>query len=89
MLRQVFVQRAGHCAFSPAETVAALQMLLNRVNTGRWDDSALQPSALNAAAQAQGPSMNQIFGFTLTPSFISYAPPPYPRPHSKGSPISA
>jgi len=87
MLRQVFVHRAGHCAFAPAETVSALQVLLNRLDTGRWDEAALQPAALNAAAQSQGDAMNQIFGFSLTPSFIDYAPPPYPRPHARGSPI--
>jgi len=33
LLRQVFVHRAGHCTFTPADTIAALQALLNRLNT--------------------------------------------------------
>ena len=37
MLRQIFVARAGHCAFTPAETISAVQVLLNRVRTGRWN----------------------------------------------------
>jgi len=36
LLRQVFVHRAGHCAFTPAETVTAVQTLENRLATGRW-----------------------------------------------------
>ena len=87
MLRQVFVHRAGHCAFSPAEIVAALQLLVRRLDTGRWDDAALQPSALNAAAANQGASANQFFGLTLQPSFVAFKPAPYPRPFYKGSPI--
>ena len=36
LLRQVFVNRAGHCAFTPAETISAAQDLLSRLATGRW-----------------------------------------------------
>src|ERR1700731_287613 len=35
-LRQTFVSRAGHCTFTPAETIAAVGTLLNRVETGHW-----------------------------------------------------
>ena len=89
MLRQVFVHRAGHCAFTPAETISAVQVLLNRIDSGSWDEATLQPAALNAAAKSQGEAMNQIFGFSLTPAFVAYAPPPYPRPHAKGAAIPA
>ena len=37
LLRQVFVHRAGHCAFTPAETITAVQVLLNRLHTGYWN----------------------------------------------------
>jgi prolyl oligopeptidase family protein len=89
LLRQVFVHRAGHCIFSPAETIAALQVLLNRIDSGRWDGPSLEPVALNGAAQAQGSELSQIFGFTLTPAFVDYTPPAHPRPHSKGAAIDA
>jgi prolyl oligopeptidase family protein len=89
MLRQVFVHRAGHCAFTTAETVALFQVLLKRLDTGRWDESALQPAALNAAALAQGSPLNQIVGFSFAPSFVTYSPAAYPRPHAKGAPIPA
>lgn len=89
MLRQVFVHRAGHCTFTPAETVAAVQVLLRRIDTGRWDDGALEPQALNAAALAQGQSASQFFGRRFDPSFVSYVPGRYPRPFAKGATIPA
>ena len=73
MLRQVFVHRAGHCAFTTAETIAAFQVLVKRLDTGRWDGAALQPEALNAAATSLGASANQIFGRTFDPSFNIFA----------------
>src|SRR4029077_19486432 len=36
LLRQVFVHRAGHCTFTPAETITAVQTLENRLSTGQW-----------------------------------------------------
>src|SRR5207249_4151071 len=62
LLRQVFVHRAGHCAFTPGETIVALEVLLKRLDTGRWDDAAMTPHALDDAAAAQGASANQVFG---------------------------
>jgi pimeloyl-ACP methyl ester carboxylesterase len=87
MLRQTFVHRAGHCAFTEAETVAALQVLLERLDTGQWDDSALQPAALNTAALAQGDLENVFFGAATPPAFVAFSPAPYPRPFAKGSSI--
>src|SRR5437667_300915 len=87
MLRQLFVHRAGHCTFTPGETIAGLQVLLERLDTGRWDASALQPAALNTEALAQGAGANQFFGLALEPSFVAHTPAPYPRPHAKGQAI--
>ena len=58
LLRQIFVSRAGHCAFTPAETITAAQALLRRLATGHWNDGALRPGSLNAAAAALGPDDN-------------------------------
>jgi pimeloyl-ACP methyl ester carboxylesterase len=82
LLRQVFVHRAGHCAFTPAETVTAVQTLENRLATGRWHVPS--PPAMNAQAAAMGPQLN-IFsaggGVTATPpAFLSYSPARYLRP---------
>ena len=81
LLRQVFVHRAGHCAFSGAETIAVIQQMIKRLDTGQWDDSALQPAALNSAAQALGDSYQTVGGFFITPAaFAPFTPGPYPRP---------
>jgi hypothetical protein len=51
LLRQAYVGGTGHCAFQPAETIAALHAVEHRIDTGRWD-RVTQPDALNAAAVA-------------------------------------
>jgi pimeloyl-ACP methyl ester carboxylesterase len=84
LLRQIFVSRAGHCAFTPAETITAAQVLLNRLATGRWNEQALQPSALNANASALGSAYNIYESgssvVATAPEFVSYRPDVYPRP---------
>jgi len=73
LLREVFVHRAGHCTFTPAETVAALKALISRVDTGHWA-GVTDPDTLNASATALG-SLN------LAPaSFISFEPAQFLRP---------
>jgi hypothetical protein len=81
-LRQTFVSRAGHCAFTPAETIAAVGTLLNRVETGHW--SAVDANTLNGDATALGPNLN-IFpsGGSIVPTppaFVEFLSGPYPRP---------
>jgi hypothetical protein len=79
-LRQLFVARAGHCSFTPAETIVAIQDLLGRVTTGHWNDTLLQPAELNASAAALGTAYN-ILGTGPTPAaFTTFEPGPYPRP---------
>ena len=53
LLRQAYVQRQGHCNFTPAELVAGVLAVQHRVERGRWDDVA-DPSALQARATALG-----------------------------------
>jgi len=71
-LRRTFVHRAGHCTFTPAETVTALGNLIDRLDNGRWPD--LDPSTLNAEAAALGP-LN-----VAPPSFLRFGPAPFLRP---------
>ncbi|MGW2638188.1 alpha/beta hydrolase [Streptomyces sp. NPDC001348] len=52
LLRQAYVERQGHCAFTTAETVAALHALEHRVDTGGW--GAATPAALQRSATALG-----------------------------------
>jgi pimeloyl-ACP methyl ester carboxylesterase len=84
LLRQVFVHRAGHCAFTPAETITAAQILLQRLATGRWSDGATEPGPMNAAAAALGPAYNVFTSGSqlvpTAPAFLNYRPPLYLRP---------
>jgi len=98
LLRQIFVSRAGHCAFTPAETITAAQTLLNRLATGHWNRQALQPASLNTAATDLGGAYNiysapdgtcpvgsPVDGFCPTaPAFTPYRPAPYLRPFDLG-----
>ncbi len=81
-LRQIFVHRAGHCTFTPAETAAALQLLLNRLNSGVW--APLDANVLNATALSLGPIFNLLatpFGvFSVPPDYFDFSPSPYLRP---------
>ena len=36
LLKQLYVDRPGHCAFTDDETLAALDVLIQRLNDGRW-----------------------------------------------------
>ena len=83
LLRQVFVNRAGHCAFTPAETITAVKVLLNRISSGQWHPGALTPDQMNAQAAALGPKYNVFISTSLVatpPAFLSFSPPPYLRP---------
>ena len=85
MLRQVFVHRAGHCTFSPAETISAFQTLIHRLDSGRWEDST-NPDAMNTQAAALGSGSNLIFvgsppvAVPAGPSFIDFQPDKFLRP---------
>ncbi|MDQ2811147.1 MAG: hypothetical protein M3Z75_04515 [Actinomycetota bacterium] len=88
LLRQIFVHRAGHCAFTPAETITAVQTLESRIASGHWNVPA--PAGLNAEAAALGPQYN-IYSLDGTveptaPAFIRYRPARYLRPFDLFSP---
>src|SRR5580658_7653511 len=82
-LRRTFVSRAGHCAFTPAETIAAVETLVARLDTGRWKN--VDASDLNNAATALGPAFNlyvttQGAVVPTPPAYIEFEPRPYLRP---------
>jgi pimeloyl-ACP methyl ester carboxylesterase len=81
LLRQTFVDRAGHCAFTPAETIAAVETLLQRLETGSWPST--EANLLNGDAAALGPQFNIYeVGTTIVPTppaFIDFTPAPYLR----------
>lgn len=74
LLRQVFVHRAGHCAFTPAETITAFQTLINRLDTGQWTGTT-DPATMNAEATALGQPAN-----IAPPAFLDYHPAQFLRP---------
>jgi pimeloyl-ACP methyl ester carboxylesterase len=82
LLRQVYVNRAGHGTFTPAETITAAKSLLNRLSSGHWP--SLTPTAMNARAASLGPKYNVFSSgssvVATPPGFLSYIPPRYLRP---------
>jgi hypothetical protein len=50
LLRQAYVARQGHCAFSTNEILAGLHAVEHRIDTGRWGDTSA--AALNAGQPA-------------------------------------
>jgi pimeloyl-ACP methyl ester carboxylesterase len=82
-LRRAFVSRAGHCTFTPAETIAAVQILLERLDTGKWPGADAED--LNTAATSLGPGFNvfpnaQGTLVPVEPAFVDFHPGPYLRP---------
>lgn len=76
LLRQAYVDNAGHCTFSPAEQLAALHTLEDRLRTGRWVGT--DPDALNSRARAADP--------TTPTRYVPYRPTPYLRPYDLAHP---
>jgi len=71
-LAQGFINSAGHCLFTPAEGLAAVQTVEARIDTGRWDAA---PAALNRRARAAGDVQGR---------FITFRPPAFARPCVRG-----
>ncbi|BBC31939.1 Aromatic ring-opening dioxygenase LigA [Streptomyces graminofaciens] len=76
LLRQANVDNAGHCTFSPAEQVAALHTLEDRISTGKWHGTDAE--SLNSRAAAAD---------STTPArYVAYRPTPYLRPYDLAHP---
>jgi pimeloyl-ACP methyl ester carboxylesterase len=68
LLRQTYVQTAGHCTFTVGEQVAAIGQMLDRLRTGHWPDVSPR-------------TMNQLAGDGSR--YIGYTPPKFNRPYSE------
>ncbi|MET9002015.1 DUF6351 family protein [Amycolatopsis sp. NPDC004169] len=70
LLRQTYVQTAGHCTYTTGEQQAAIDRMLTRLRTGHWPDTS--PRTMNAlSAAADG-----------TPGrYLAYVPPRFNRPY--------
>jgi pimeloyl-ACP methyl ester carboxylesterase len=86
LLRQVFVHRAGHCEFTPAETVVAFGALVSRLDTGRWP--TLASGTLNKAAKGLGSKFNVLSvngkQVHVSPAYFKFQPPEFLRPFDAG-----
>ena len=76
-LRQLFVNRAGHCAFTSEETLVALESLEARLQTGSWPN--LDPHELNESAGAYGDALGSYqdddgHDVPSAPAFIDFVP---------------
>jgi dienelactone hydrolase len=63
LLRQAYVSRPGHCAFTTAEIVASLHALDSRITSGGWN-SVATASSLQTAATALGLDGANFIRFT-------------------------
>ena len=85
-LSEIFVHRAGHCAFTAAETVVAFNALVDRLNTGSWP--ILTPKELNSEAKSLGPSLNVLFvdnqKVHAPPTYFKFSPAVFLRPFDAG-----
>lgn len=77
-LRQVYVERPAHCLFAPAEAVAAIQTLVERLDDDEWPDT--DPDAMNDRG-ADVVDAEADDATSVEPAFIDYEPGPFPRPH--------
>jgi pimeloyl-ACP methyl ester carboxylesterase len=68
LLRQVYTRSAGHCGFSAGEVVAAVDVLMTRLDTGAWGE--LDAETMNARAGALAPGEAR---------FLSYVPDAFVR----------
>jgi hypothetical protein len=85
-LRQVFVHRAGHCEFTPAETVVAFGALVSRLDTGKWP--GLGSGTLNQAAKGLGKNFNVLLvngqKVPVAPAYFNFQPAVFLRPFDAG-----
>jgi alpha-beta hydrolase superfamily lysophospholipase len=83
-LRQLYVDRGMHCAFSDAEEILTLRALFDRIDTGRWPN--LSPHRLNQAAGTFGDPYQFVLDIPasqdkpMPPAFVRFTPAPFPRP---------
>ena len=83
-LRQLYVNRGDHGAFSAADEILALRALLHRIDTDRWQN--LSPRTLNAQAATFTPQQQTVFDIytfqdkVVAPAFTDQRPARALRP---------
>lgn len=94
LLRQLFVRRAGHCSYTPAEVLTALSALEARIEGNAWPD--LSVTRLNTAAEHLGSDLNALSpamvvdldrsGQVVPASFVDFDPAQFSRAYDARSP---
>jgi hypothetical protein len=83
-LRQLYVERGQHCSFSAADEMTTLNILLHRIETGRWPST--NPRRLNAAVSKFDPHFQQVLDLgnypdkEVTPPAFTRFTPRFVRP---------
>lgn len=83
-LRQMYVNRGSHCAFSAADEITALETLLAKADTDRWPST--DPRTLNRSVGRHQPELQQVLDLatfekkTVPPAFTRFTPSRFPRP---------
>lgn len=78
LLRQLYVHRGGHCTFSFAEILTALDVLIKRIENEIWP--GLDPGALNESAARLGAECKVLVSGERAPAqFFAFEPPPFRR----------
>ncbi|WP_328453270.1 DUF6351 family protein [Amycolatopsis sp. NBC_00438] len=72
LLRQTYVQTAGHCTYTTGEQQGAIDRMLTRLRTGHWPDTA--PRTMNALAAAADGVRGRYLPYT-PPRFNRMYPP--------------
>ncbi|MBT2550512.1 S9 family peptidase [Arthrobacter sp. ISL-65] len=60
LFRQAFVDRAGHCNFTVAENIAAIEAMDQRLETGRWGSVATTANLQHAATSLKLDGANYV-----------------------------
>lgn len=68
LLRQTYVRTAGHCTYTTGEQQAAIDLMLTRLRTGHWPDTA--PRTMNRLAGAADGAPGR---------YLPYTPPRFNR----------
>ena len=87
-LKQLFIRRAGHCSYTPAEVLVGLTALERRIDEGSWPEASCED--LIGAAEGLADDLNSISpamvvdedrtGQRASPAFVNFAPTPFSRP---------
>lgn len=83
-LRQIYVNRGGHCSFSDADEIVLLRTLFQRIETRQWPDTS--PRRFNTDVGAFEDKFQQVFDFgtfsdkQMPPAFTRFTPPTFLRP---------